>query len=220
MPWSQSQTLSSLSILNASQLNLSQRFDPNAYEALCIELFRILQKCLLQPQMQIRQLFYEGICSIVRNNSQLIGIVSELLLNQFKKHYITSQVENTEGFPFNTTEVFTDTTTDEPKCVDPVIHLFKAMEICVQQDYEMQENLSHSDEESLHFSDSIDKLKETMTSFIEMLKSLKLKDLGFDHSVSLKDETCLKTKQAIHLLGVFEICMEHCYLIERVCSII
>jgi len=216
MPWSQSQTLSSLSILNASQLNLSQRFDPNAYEALCIELFRILQKCLLQPQLQIRQLFYQGICSIVRSNSQLIGILSELLLNQFKKHYITSKSDIGDGFPFNTGEVFMDAATDEPKCIDPVVHLLKAIEICVQQEHEMKENMSNMEEESLHFSDSIEKLSETMSLFVDTLSPMKLRDFGFDHSVNLKDENCLKTKQAIHLLGVFEICLEHCYIVERV----
>ncbi|KAJ8317546.1 hypothetical protein KUTeg_005450 [Tegillarca granosa] len=130
-PSQSSQTFSSSQI----QVDIHTSTSQANNEALCLEIMGNLRRALTQ-QADVRLLFYQGIYEVLCRNTQLQGPVMDILLNQIKRYYESSEDVN----PPIKLELCITAQGDQVYLSEPLAHLICCIQLCLIKTIDIQMN--------------------------------------------------------------------------------
>ncbi|XP_065828323.1 Fanconi anemia group I protein homolog isoform X2 [Oscarella lobularis] len=178
-------------------------------ETLCLEVLGILRRCFTH-QSDVRKVFYAGIDSVAKVNSQLGPAVLQLLLQHFRRYY-----EPNEDVPLPL-KLASCVSKDgkELKFIEPLAQLLSCFLTCLVQYF--QENDSDEGDEEGTFGDAnVDACRKVVVSLTKRLMKCELEDLGLDKTsdFSPASETGATNLFFGHqLLGIYEALLEFSFV--------
>jgi Fanconi anemia group I protein len=204
-----SQPLSqSLHLSQQVEVDVHCRPDAAANEVLCLEILGNLRRCFSQP-CDVRQVLYEGLCNVLRLNSQLGGHILQLLYKQFERHYEPDE----DVLPPVKLAPCVSGCGSEIILSEPLAYLVSCLQLClIKCDYQtLEEESSGCDDAEI----IIEQCKKTLVSLTKRILKCELEDFELDKSSDFCHANSVGMKNTLfaeQLLGIYEALIEFNFL--------